>query len=82
MNALANFFTRLVNRYMPDSPASSSLSLLTMLTMLLAVLMQGTSPLNADALLGRWFLGLATCSMQMTVILLTRAIYPGQNALG
>ena len=45
MNALANFFTRLVNRYMPDPLVIAIL--LTVLTMLLAVLVQGTSPLNA-----------------------------------
>ncbi len=41
MNALANFFTRLVNRYMPDPLVIAIL--LTVLTMLLAVLVQGTS---------------------------------------
>lgn len=68
MNALANFFTRLVNRYMPDPLVIAIL--LTVLTMLLAVLVQGTSPLNAVRYWGDGFWDLLAFSMQMTVILL------------
>src|SRR5680860_876422 len=68
MNALANFFTRLVNRYMPDPLVIAIL--LTVLTMILAVLMQGTSPLDAVRYWGDGFWNLLAFSMQMTVILL------------
>ncbi|WP_280564824.1 TIGR00366 family protein [Chromohalobacter sp. 48-RD10] len=68
MNALANFFTRIVNRYMPD-PLIIAI-LLTVLTMLLAVLVEGTSPLNAVRYWGDSFWDLLAFSMQMTVILL------------
>lgn len=68
MNALANFFTRLVNRYMPDPLVIAIL--LTVLTMLLAVLLQDTSPLNAVRYWGDGFWDLLAFSMQMTVILL------------
>lgn len=68
MNTLANFFTRLVNRYMPDPLVIAIL--LTVLTMLLAVLMQGTSPLDAVRYWGDGFWDLLAFSMQMTVILL------------
>jgi short-chain fatty acids transporter len=68
MNALANFFTRLVNRYMPDPLVIAIL--LTALTMILAVLMQGTSPFDAVRYWGDGFWSLLAFSMQMTVILL------------
>ena len=68
MNALANFFTRLVNRYMPDPLVIAIF--LTILTMMLAVFIQGTSPLNAVRYWGDGFWNLLAFSMQMTVILL------------
>tara|TARA_R110001606_G_scaffold337163_1_gene485172 strand:+ start:11746 stop:13080 length:1335 start_codon:yes stop_codon:yes gene_type:complete len=68
MNAIANFFTQLVNRYMPDPLVIAIL--LTVLTMLLAVLMQGVSPLDAVRYWGDGFWNLLSFSMQMTVILL------------
>lgn len=68
MNALANFFTRLVNRYMPDPLVIAIF--LTILTMILAVFIQGTSPLNAVRYWGDGFWNLLAFSMQMTVILL------------
>ncbi len=68
MNALAGFFTRLVNRYMPDPLVIAIF--LTFLTILLAVLLQGTSPMNAVRYWGGGFWDLLSFSMQMTVILL------------
>lgn len=68
MNALANFFTRLVNRYMPDPLVIAIM--LTVLTMLLAIVMQGTSPFDAVRYWGNGFWDLLAFSMQMTVILL------------
>ncbi|AGA88015.1 short chain fatty acids transporter [Stutzerimonas stutzeri RCH2] len=68
MNALANFFTRLVNRYMPD-PLVIAMGL-TVLTMLLAVLVEGSSPLDVTRYWGGGFWNLLAFSMQMTVILL------------
>jgi short-chain fatty acids transporter len=69
MNAIANFFTQLVNRYMPDPLVIAIL--LTVLTMLLAVLMQGVSPLDTVRYWGDGFWNLLSFSMQMTVILLS-----------
>ena len=68
MNALANFFTRLVNRYMPD-PLVIAIGL-TVLTLILAVLVEGASPLDATRYWGDGFWNLLAFSMQMTVILL------------
>lgn len=68
MNALASFFTRLVNRYMPDPLVIAIL--LTILTMLLALLIQNTNPLDAVRYWGNGFWDLLAFSMQMTVILL------------
>lgn len=68
MQAMANFFTRLVNRYMPDPLVIAIL--LTALTILLAMLVEGTSPLAATRFWGDGFWGLLAFSMQMTVILL------------
>lgn len=68
MNALAGFFTRLVNRYMPDPLVVAIF--LTILTMLLAILLQGTNPMNVVRYWGGGFWDLLAFSMQMTVILL------------
>lgn len=68
MNALANFFTQIVNRYMPDPLVIAIL--LTILTMVLAIFLQGTSPTDAVLYWGNGFWDLLAFSMQMTVILL------------
>ncbi|MFP3456416.1 TIGR00366 family protein [Psychrobacter sp. SIMBA_152] len=68
MNALANFFTQIVNRYMPDPLVIAIF--LTILTMVLAILLQGTSPTDAVLYWGNGFWDLLAFSMQMTVILL------------
>lgn len=68
MNGLANFFTRLVSRYMPDPLVIAII--LTLFTILLAVVMEGTSPLDATRYWGDGFWSLLAFSMQMTVILL------------
>lgn len=69
MNGLANFFTRLVNRYMPDPLVIAIF--LTFFTILLAILMEGVSPLEAVGYWGDGFWSLLSFSMQMTVILLS-----------
>lgn len=68
MNSLANFFTKLVNRYMPDPLVIAIF--LTILTMVLAVSIQGTSPIDTVLYWGDGFWDLLAFSMQMTVILL------------
>lgn len=68
MNGLANFFTRLVNRYMPDPLVIAII--LTLFTLLLAIIVQNVSPLEATRYWGDGFWNLLAFSMQMTVILL------------
>ncbi|MES1933104.1 short-chain fatty acids transporter, partial [Salinisphaera shabanensis T35B1] len=68
MNKIADFFTRLVSRYMPDPLVIAIL--LTVLTLILAVLIQGASPVAALDDWGDGFWDLLSFSMQMTVILL------------
>lgn len=68
MKALANFFTRLVSRYMPDPLVIAIL--LTLFTIFLAVVVEGASPLDATRYWGDGFWSLLSFSMQMTVILL------------
>ncbi len=68
MQALANFFTRLISRYMPDPLVIAII--LTVLTMLLALVVEGTTPLEAVRYWGDGFWDLLAFSMQMTVILL------------
>ena len=68
MTALANFFTRIVNRYMPDPLVVAIL--LTALTVLIAMLAQGTGFLEATRYWGDGFWNLLAFTMQMTVILL------------
>ncbi|MFP1644781.1 short-chain fatty acid transporter [Pontitalea aquivivens] len=68
MNGLANFFTRIVNRYMPDPLVVAVL--LTALTVVFAMVWQGTSFLDATRYWGKGFWELLAFSMQMTVILL------------
>lgn len=68
MNQIANFFTRLISRYMPDPLVIAIL--LTALTLVLAVLVEGASPAQALNYWGGGFWDLLSFSMQMTVILL------------
>jgi len=68
MNGLANFFTRIVNRYMPDPLVVAIV--LTALTVLFAMFSQGTSFLDATRYWGDGFWNLLAFTMQMTVILL------------
>ncbi len=68
MNALANFFTRLIGRYPPD-PFVIAIGL-TFLTLVLAMLIEGTTPVEAAVYWGDSFWNLLAFSMQMTVILL------------
>ena len=68
MNALANFFTRLIGRYLPD-PFVIAIGL-TFLTLALAMLIEGATPLEAAVYWGDSFWNLLAFSMQMTVILL------------
>ncbi|MFC7405858.1 short-chain fatty acid transporter [Georgenia alba] len=69
MNAVANFFTRLVNRYLPD-PLVIAIGL-TVFTVLLAIAFQGTSPVDAVRYWGDGFWDLLEFTMQMTVVLLS-----------
>ncbi|RWR50144.1 short-chain fatty acid transporter [Sinirhodobacter ferrireducens] len=68
MNSIANFFTRVVNRYMPDPLVVAIL--LTALTVLIAMLTQGTGIVDATRYWGEGFWNLLSFTMQMTVILL------------
>ncbi|MFN7003973.1 MAG: short-chain fatty acid transporter [Roseinatronobacter sp.] len=68
MNGLANFFTRIVNRYMPDPLVVAIV--LTALTVLFAMFSEGTSFLDATRYWGDGFWNLLAFTMQMTVILL------------
>ncbi|MBP5979590.1 MAG: short-chain fatty acid transporter [Halomonas sp.] len=68
MHGMANFFTRLINRYMPDPLVIAIL--LTGLTVVLAIAVEGTSPFEATRYWGDGFWSLLAFSMQMTVILL------------
>ncbi|MES1951583.1 short-chain fatty acids transporter [Salinisphaera sp. S4-8] len=68
MNQIANFFTRLVNRYLPDPLVIAIL--LTALTLVLAVAIEGANPVQALNDWGDGFWDLLAFSMQMTVILL------------
>ncbi len=68
MNSIANFFTRIVSRYMPDPLVVAML--LTALTVIFAMLTQGTGFLEATRYWGNGFWDLLAFTMQMTVILL------------
>ena len=68
MHSMANFFTRLISRYMPDPLVIAIL--LTGLTVVLAIAVEGTSPFEATRYWGDGFWSLLAFSMQMTVILL------------
>jgi short-chain fatty acids transporter len=68
MNGLANFFTRLVGRYLPD-PLVIAVGL-TFLTIVLAMAVEGTGFMESTVYWGESFWNLLAFSMQMTVILL------------
>jgi short-chain fatty acids transporter len=68
MTRLADFFTSIVNRYMPDPLVVAII--LTFATALIAMVVQGTSPIDAVRYWGNDFWGLLAFTMQMTVILL------------
>ncbi len=68
MNAIANFFIRIVSRYMPDPLVVAII--LTALTVLFAMLAEGTGFLEATRYWGDGFWNLLSFTMQMTVILL------------
>ena len=80
MNGLANFFTRIVNRYMPDPLVVAIV--LTALTVLFAMFSEGTSFLDATRYWGDGFWNLLAFTMQMTVILLAGFILAAQSAQG
>ncbi|UOA20555.1 Putative short-chain fatty acid transporter (plasmid) [Sulfitobacter indolifex] len=68
MNALANFFTRLIGRYLPD-PLVIAFGL-TFLTIGLAMVVEGAGFIQTATYWGESFWNLLAFSMQMTVILL------------
>lgn len=69
MNAIADFFTRFMSRYMPDPLVIAII--LTFLTAILAILIEGTTPAQAVEYWGDGFWNLLAFTMQMTVILLS-----------
>ena len=82
MNALANFFTRLIGRYLPD-PLVIAVGL-TFLTIALAMIVEGTGFMETTVYWGESFWDLLAFSMQMTVILLAGYLLaksPPVNAL-
>jgi short-chain fatty acids transporter len=68
MTRLANFFTGIVTRYMPDPLVVAIF--LTFVTILIAIGVEGTSPTDAVRYWGDDFWNLLAFTMQMTVILL------------
>lgn len=68
MNAIAEFFTRIVSRYMPDPFVVAII--LTALTVLFAMLVQGAGFFEVATFWGDGFWNLLAFTMQMTVILL------------
>jgi short-chain fatty acids transporter len=68
MNAVANFFTRIMSRYLPDPLVVAII--LTALTVIFAMLSQGTGFIEATRYWGDGFWNLLAFTMQMTIILL------------
>lgn len=68
LQATAQFFTNLMDKYLPDPLVIAML--LTALTMLLAIIFQGSNPLEVVDYWGEGFWGLLEFTMQMTVVLL------------
>lgn len=67
MTKLANFFTELMRRYLPD-PFVFAIGL-TLLTMILAVLVEGNAPMDVVNGWGKGFWNLLSFTTQMAVIL-------------
>lgn len=68
LQATAQFFTNLMDKYLPDPLVIAML--LTALTMLLAMAFQGSGPLEVVDYWGEGFWDLLEFTMQMTVVLL------------
>lgn len=68
MNAIANVFTRIVNRYMPDPMVVAIL--LTAMSVVFAIAVEGSSFVDTARYWGGGFWNLLAFTMQMTVILL------------
>ena len=68
VNAIANFFTKIVSRYMPDPLVVAII--LTALTVVFAMLSQGVGFFEATTYWGDGFWNLLAFTMQMTIILL------------
>lgn len=68
MNAVANVFTRIVNRYMPDPLVVAVL--LTALSAIFAMTVEGSSFTDVTRYWGEGFWKLLAFTMQMTIILL------------
>jgi short-chain fatty acids transporter len=68
LQATAQFFTNLMDKYLPDPLVIAIL--LTVFTMGLAILFQGSSPLEVVDYWGEGFWGLLEFTMQMTMVLL------------
>lgn len=68
LDRTAGFFTNLMDKYLPDPLVIAVL--LTGLTMILAVLFQGSSPMEVINYWGDGFWDLLAFTMQMTVVLL------------
>ena len=69
MTAVANFFTRIVNRYMPDPLVVAII--LTGLTLVFAMIWEGTNFVDATRYWGDGFWNLLAFTMQMSLILVT-----------
>lgn len=68
LQATAQFFTNLMDKYLPDPMVIAIL--LTALTMVLAMVFQGSSPIEVVDYWGEGFWGLLEFTMQMTMVLL------------
>ncbi|MDO9636920.1 MAG: TIGR00366 family protein [Pseudotabrizicola sp.] len=68
MNTIANFFMRIMSRYMPDPLVVAII--LTALTVVFAMLSQGTGFMEVTQYWGDSFWSLLAFTMQMTIILL------------
>lgn len=69
MNAIADFFTNLMRRWLPDPLVIAII--LTVLTMLMAMTWGGSTPLAVVGFWGDGFWNLLAFTMQMAVVLLT-----------
>ncbi len=68
MNSIANFFTKIVSRYMPDPLVVAII--LTALTVIFAMVSQGAGFFEVTTYWGDGFWNLLAFTMQMTIILL------------